>query len=795
VNQNPYSSEYDRLGFGRIEILTKPGTDKLRGQILFSDSDDIFNSRNPLVGTKLPFQSKLVSASLGGPLSGKASFNLDFEGRWIDENAIITATTLDSNLQPQTLNEGFSTPQTRYHITPRIDYALNANNTLVGRFSYTNNTLSDQGVGTFNLPERAYASTLTDMNTQLTETSILGTHAVNETRFQFDHNYDHQNGMGTLPTINVLNAFTSGSPSVGLSSTTLNEFEVSNMTTFTHGAHVIKWGLRARHYGVDDTSPTNFNGTFTFAGGLAPVLDANNQVVPGETENISSIEQYRRTLLFQQLGYTPAQIRVLGGGASQYSVAAGQPTSDISQFDIGLFANDDWRVKPNFTLSYGLRYEAQTNSGDLRDFSPRLSFAWGLGGSAKKPAKSVLRAGFGVFYDRLADTLALSALRYNGLTQQQYVVQDPDFYPNVPLATTLAGNLKATTIDRLSNSMVSPYIAQMNVGIDRSLPKNITVALNYIYSRTDHSLLTRNINAPILALGGAQPYGAAAGNIFLYESSGQARQNQLVANVNARMNRRVQLFGFFVAQNAHSNTDNLSTSPAYSYNLADEWGRSSFAPTVRVFMGGSVTIWKQISLAPHITAQTGTPFNIVSGVDTNGDTLFTERPSLATAPGPGVVSTAYGMFNLNPGPNATIIPRNYGTGPASFFVNLRVSRTWGFGERSSSSGPSPGDNGGGGGGPRGGRGGGGGGGGGGPMMMGGGGGRGGFGGASTGKRYNLTLAASGRNIFNHVNYLPPIADLSSPLFGTFNQISNGGFGGGGGASSNRRIDLSLRFTF
>jgi hypothetical protein len=821
VNQNPYSPEYDRLGFGRIEILTKPGTDKLRGQILFSDSDNVFNSRNPLLGTKLPFQSKLVNGSLGGPLSKKASFNLDFEERWIGENAIIRATILDPSLQPQSLNQGFSTPQTRWHITPRVDYALSANNTLVGRFSYTDNTLQNQGVGTFNLPERAYLSGITDATTQLTETSIIGTHAVNETRFQYDHNHDHQDATGTLPTINVLSAFTSGSPSIGLSYTSLNELELSNMTTYTHGSHVFKWGGRARHYSVNDAAPTNFNGTFTFAGAYAPVLDPNNPTAlpavvcstPGTAgcANISSIEQYRRTIFYEQLGYTPAQVRLFGGGASQFSLANGQPLSSVNQFDIGIFANDDWRLKPNFTLSYGIRYEAQTNSGDLRDFSPRLSFAWGLGGSAKKPAKSVLRAGFGVFYDRLADTMTLAAIRYNGITQQQYAVRDPSALdnpalfglfttpgvaPSIPTSSALSGFVQSASRTQISNSIVSPYIAQMNVGIDRQLPKNITVAVNYIYSRTDHSLLTRNINAPILALNGAQPYGAAAGNIFLYESAGQARQNQLVVNVNARINRRVQLFGFYVAQNAHSNTDGLATSPAYAYNESTEWGRSSFAPAQRLFLGGSVTIWKKISLAPHVTAHTGVPFNIVSGVDANGDTLFTERPSLATnLSAPGVVATRYGNFNLNPGPNDALIPRNYATGPASFFVNLRVARTWGFGERATASGPSQGDSGGGP--PRGGGGRGGGGGGGGPMMMGGGGGpRGMGGGDATGKRFNVTLSASGRNILNHVNYGTPVADLSSPQFGTYNTISSGGFGpGGGGASSNRRLDLALRFTF
>jgi hypothetical protein len=336
------------------------------------------------------------------------------------------------------------------------------------------------------------------------------------------------------------------------------------------------------------------------------------------------------------------------------------------------------------------------------------------------------------------------------------------------------------------------------------LPKNITVSVNYIYSASAHSLRTRNINAPILGTG-VQPYGAAAGNIFLYESSGAARQNQLVVNVNARINRRVQMFGFYVVQNAHSNTDGLGTSPAYTYNESSEWGRSSFAPRQRVFMGGSITAWKAISLAPNIQAQSGLPFNIVTGTDSNGDTLFTERPSLVPAGTPGAIVTKYGIFNPHPGVNDTIIPRNYATGPGLFVINLRVARTWGFGERSSQSGPADGGFGGppgGGGGP----------GGGGPprgMMggMGGAGGAGGRGGArggggGTGKRYNLTLSANARNLLNHVNYGLPIASLSSPNFGTFTSITGGGFGGGpggggggGGAANNRRLDLSLRFTF
>ena len=200
VNQNPYSAEFDKLGFGRIEILTKPGTDKLRGQLMFSDSDAALNTRNPLLKTKPDFDSRLVSASLGGPLSKKSSFNLDFEFRSINENAAIIATVLDpATLLPTQFNQGLVTPQTRWHLTPRVDYALSPNHTLVGRYSYVSNSFDNQGVGTYSLPSRAYNSANTDSTAQLTETSIVGTHAVNETRFQFDHNHTSSISSGSGP--------------------------------------------------------------------------------------------------------------------------------------------------------------------------------------------------------------------------------------------------------------------------------------------------------------------------------------------------------------------------------------------------------------------------------------------------------------------------------------------------------------------------------------------------------------------------------------------------------------------
>ena len=132
----------------------------------------------------------------------------------------------------------------------------------------------------------------------------------------------------------------------------------------------------------DSVSPQNFNGTFTFGGGtLAPVLDAQNRPVPAPTASRNWRRSPRSSviaarLLFQQLGDTPSMIRELGGGATQFTINTGTAELRVKQFDVGFFAGDEWRVRPNLTLNLGLRYETQTNIHDWRD----LRLAWRLPG-------------------------------------------------------------------------------------------------------------------------------------------------------------------------------------------------------------------------------------------------------------------------------------------------------------------------------------------------------------------------------------------------------------------------------
>ena len=227
----------------------------------------------------------------------------------------------------------------------------------------------------------------------------------------------------------VQDAFTGGSARAGNSSNIRDGFELSNMSILNRGSHSIKWGGRIRESFNNDTSVNNFNGTFTFYGGTGPLLDSSGQRITGTSVDLNGLQVYQRTLQLQQLGYSPAYVRSVGGGASLYSVAAGTPLTRVSQLDLGLYVNDDWKVHQTFTFNYGLRYEMQTNIADHNDWAPRLGFAWGIDGKGGMLAKTVLRAGAGVFYYRVGDFTMLNAIRFNGITQQSFLLSNPDFFP------------------------------------------------------------------------------------------------------------------------------------------------------------------------------------------------------------------------------------------------------------------------------------------------------------------------------------------------------------------------------
>ncbi|MGD0892583.1 MAG: carboxypeptidase regulatory-like domain-containing protein [Terracidiphilus sp.] len=753
INQNPFSAEFDKLGYGRIEILTKPGTDKLHGQFFSQGTDSAFDT-NPLNPNIPPFHSVQFNGTLNGSLSKWASFFISGEQRNNQNDSVYTfndnAPILDATTGLYivgSLSGGLFTPQTRTNISPRIDLQLGQKNTLTVRYQFFRNSESGELGGTTSAPSQATSETSTESTVQISDSEVINDHLVNETRFQYLRDYSSTTPVSTTPQVSAAGASFGGSSGQSSNDHT-NHLELQNITTMTVGAQAIKFGTRLRDNRDANTSNAGVNGSFTFQS-TADYVGALNEPsgVP--------------------CPLTPSTTDPYPCVPSKLTYAAGTPNALTNVFDAALFFQDDWKANKNLTLSGGVRWESQNHISDHDDWAPRVSFAYALDGHKdSKQAKTVLRGGFGTFYDRFTISQMLNVERYNGATgsRQQFTIDNPTCFS--PTALTISGNCSSATatssIYQVAPHYHSPYTEQAGASLERQLTKAATLTATYLHSFGAHQFVLRDSNA---YLPGTYQYGSTTltgvrpnpseGIVDQYYSEAVFKQNQLIINLNAHFSPNFSVVGFYNFTTADSDGGGGS-SASNSYDLSQDYGRAGFASRNMVFLMANYQGPWGLRFNPFLIAQSGKPFNITSPNDLTGDNFFNNRPSYATtASNPDdVVQTAFGALDTVPQPGETVIPAYLGNGPAAVAFNLRLSRAFGLGPKLASAnaagGPPPGGPGGGGGHGGGGFGG---------PFGGGGRGMGGMGPAPTGRKYTLTFSAQALNLFNDVNYGQPLGSL------------------------------------
>lgn len=725
INPDRFSAEYDTPPWrsGRIEILTKPGADSYHGAFFLNFNHSALNAREAFALTRAPSHTRRYGLNLGGPIvRKKAGFFIDFEKRDIDEAAIVNAIILNDAFQPVSFKENVPTPKRLLIGSARADWQITPMSTLVVRYDYNSNRLNNEGVGGFNLPDRAFNDDFSEHSLRLTGTSVLNRSMVNEARLGLTWYRQTQTASSNASVITVPGAFTSGGALPQSLARNERRIEAVDNISVSAGNHTLRLGVQVFNRQIADTRSDNPHGTFLFGGGLAPELDATGMPMSGAPlVYISGLEQYRRTLL-----------ALAGGVPTRFAVTRGTPAVSVNQWRAAGFMQDSWRVRSNLSLSFGFRFESQTEPSDKASLAPRIGVAY----SPDKEQNWVLRARAGIFYDRISEALTLDALRLDGQRLQQFIIDAPSF-PDPFRDGTPSDSI--LTVRRLDRALRPPSSLQMQIEVERQLPRGWKIQLSQTWTRGWAELRSRNINAPVVAEGvdprdAPRPFGVAQ-NIYQFEASGRTSGRVLFVGVNQSVNKFFSLFAGYLNFDFHTDADTPYSLPQSSYDLSGEWARPFWQSRHRLFAVGNLNLPWRVRASLSLNATSGTPFNITTGRDNNGDGNFNDRPDVADASDPQAIVTGFGAFDPT-AINGTL-GRNTGTNPSRVTLDLNLSRGFTFCKQ-----------------------------------------------GTAGDRCNLTFNVRASNLLNHTNPLGLNGVVTSPFFGRANA-----------ALAPRRIELGIRFSF
>jgi hypothetical protein len=474
----------------------------------------------------------------------------------------------------------------------RFEFDLTPKHTLTLIYKFKNKSQQNQGIRSFDLPERATDFSIHESEVKVFERAILSPRFLNDLRLTYKDEPQQTTSISSQRAIIVLGAFDSG----GAQITQQQEEKaaaIQDVATIGWGKQTIMFGggARPRFFHVTDSS--NFGGTFTFA----------------------SLASYS------------------AGQPELFTMNQGNPQISFAQKEYYTFVQDEVQLHPSFSLSLGLRYEWQSNVDCRNNFAPRVAFAY-----APRQGPTVLRGGFGIFYDRQPDIMQQQAALYDGMQGHQIVLSNPGFPTPFDPASP-----PPPTLLRIAPGIRTPYLMQASIGVERKLGrgKNL-LAVDYTVARGIKLYRTRNINAPLPGTGAIPDPNFV--NIDQFESSGRSRSNSLTVSLQTAATNRLNLLTQYTLSKTMDDTSGFASLPANNYDLRAEYGRADYDHRHRFNLIGTYRFHWGFRAGAVVNVSSGIPFNITTGYLNSGDLMPTARPpgiGRNTGAGPGYASVDF----------------------------------------------------------------------------------------------------------------------------------------------------------
>jgi Carboxypeptidase regulatory-like domain len=722
------SAEVGRNGGSSINMVIKSGTNDLHGTAYYFNRNEALASRSPFqtaTSPKAVIRNNQFGFSAGGPIiKNKTFFFINGETQLSNANnslldtipsaAWVTSATAvlkqygvpvnpvstnllsiwpaDTRTGAATTNNYLSNGRNDYNSYNgiiKVDHRFNDKHSMFARyFGGTGTQTADVGSHIRDFFQVAPSHM---HNISVVETAVLTPTIVNQVTLGVNYFLQTFNDFNTgiNPLSLGLNTGVTDPTLVGSPKITINGFDFVGATqplgridttghitdglTWTKGHHQIKAGAEYRRARLDIFYQINKRGTFVFDGTRGPW--ASDPSVSANLKNLSDF------------------LAGMPSNSSGALIVTGALQRDYYQNSFDWWVHDTYQVTPTLSINYGVRYTYHgvlydaNNSitsfvpgkgfitpgkdadslypKDLNNFAPRFGFAWKAG----RNAKTVVRAGYGIFYDVPAlnfftantglpngGASGVNANPGGGSPVYTITAKNVTFAPGVSVFGS-AGPVPPFGAFGISQDFRTPYIQNFNLNVQRELTSKTFLQVGYVGSVGRKLAILQDINEPI---NGVRPYSAAYPTLATINTvNSVAVSNYNSMQLQLRQSLWKGLSGTFNYTWGHSiddASDVRNTVPTNSYNLANEKGSSTFDArhVVTSFVSYQIPQWAPF--APRLTKgwqvnslfsyQTGVPLNVLAGTNRSGTGENRDRVDVIGDPFSGFSPTIPGSLAI-----------------------------------------------------------------------------------------------------------------------------------------------------